>query len=227
MSTLHLFLCRHAPRESTDDAITESGKQQAHAFGEALRRYYPKRTFRGMCSQRLRARQTVAAILAGAGISEALITQDAALQNTEFDPRWVQADIASPNAACNAYLRFGNSRPDADSLAPREVAARLTRLLHRQLAATARPATVVAVTHSGMIEVFLAFLLDFRQVEAIGGTFEYLEGITLLFEQAQDASLSMQISFRGHTHMIVDDTLHSLLQAGPMRDSTEEPPSRA
>ena len=223
MSKLHLFLCRHAPRDGSDDQITDVGKQKAYALGEALRRSSPTRNFIGMCSERLRTRETVAAIFAGAGLSGAPITQDAALQNTEFNPRWVQAEITSPNAACNVYLQFGDTRPYGHALAPREVAARLGHLLHRHLDDAPSPPTLVAVTHSGMIEVLLAYLLDFRQIEAIGGIFDYLEGITLLFEQAQDASLSMQASFRGHTYTIADNTLQFLLQEGSMIDSIEEP----
>lgn len=220
MSQLHLFLCRHAPREGSKDQITDVGKQQASALGEALRRSSPKGNVIGMCSQYLRTRETVVAILAGAGCSEASIIQDAALQNTEFNPRWLQAEITSPNAACNAYLQFGDTRPDGHALAPREVAARLVYLFHRHLDDTPSPLTLVAVTHSGMIEVLLAYLLDFQQVEAIGGIFDYLEGITLLFEQAQGAPWSMQASFRSHTYTIADNTLQSLLQLGSMIGST-------
>ncbi len=168
----------------------------------------------GMCSGFLRTRETVAAILVGAGLSGAPLTQEAALQNTSFDPRWVQGEIISANAAFNVFLQFGEKRPQREVRAPREVAARLAQLLYRQLGAAASAASVVAVTHSGMIEVLLAYLLDFRRVEAIGGCFDYLEGIRILFAQDQNASLSMQPSFRGHTYSIANHTLQSLLQEG-------------
>src|SRR5436190_739808 len=108
MSKLHVLMFRHTPRDRTSDHITDVGKQKAHMLGEALHRCYPERNFIGMCSERLRTRETVEAILAGAGLSGVPIIQSAALQNGEFDPGWVQGEIPSPNAAFNVYLQFGD-----------------------------------------------------------------------------------------------------------------------
>ena len=93
MSKLHVLLCRHAPREGSEDHITDAGKQKAYALGEALRRAYPRQFFVGMRSRCLRTRETVEAILAGAGWSGARITQEAALLDQAFDPGWVQGEI--------------------------------------------------------------------------------------------------------------------------------------
>src|SRR5438094_552541 len=101
MSKLHVFLCRHAPREGSEDHITDIGKQKAHARGQALRRSYPSQTVIGLCSRALRTRETLEAILAGAGWNEAPITQEAALRNGEFDPGWLQGETTSP---INTYL---------------------------------------------------------------------------------------------------------------------------
>ena len=212
MNHLPIFLYRHAPREGSTDQITTGGKLQASALGEALRPDLPHGPCLGMCSQLLRTRETVAAILMGAGLGGAPIRQEAALSNTPFDPRWVHGESPSANTAFNVYLQFGQTRPGRQVPAPREVAARLVHLLYRQMGTAV--ATVVAVTHSGMIEVLLAYLLEFRRVEEIGGCFDYLEGIRLLFAQEQDASWSLRASFRGHTYSIANQILQSLLQEG-------------
>lgn len=212
MRKLQMFICRHAQRVENEDRITDHGKQQASALGRTLRRDYPKRTILGMSSTSLRACETLAAILAGAGLGNVpSLLQDAVLEN-EVPPGGILTDISSPNAAFNAYVHFGNTRPTGHAFAPREVAARLVRLLYRHLDATPSPPLWVAVTHSGMLEVLLASLLKIQQIETIGGVFEYLEGATLLFEENQTLSLSMQVFLRGHTYGVADDVLRSFLQ---------------
>jgi broad specificity phosphatase PhoE len=215
MRTLQIVLCRHAPRvEGDGDRITEHGKQQAFALGATLRRAYPQRTIHGMSSLFPRACETVAAILAGAGVNPvSLPLHEAALAPPEIAPGgWTNADIRSPDAAFNAYFRFGNTRPAGHPCSPRQVAARLLQMLARHLDATPSPLLWVAVTHSGLIEVLLASLLSLPHIETIGGSFAYLEGVTLLFEEDRALALSLQISLRGQTYCVADAVVQSCLQ---------------
>lgn len=210
MKQLHIFLYRHAPRVENTDYITDSGKHQARALGEILCQNSLEDPCKGMCSSFLRTRETLTEILAGAGLSGASVAQDAALQNASFDPAWVRGEITSADEAFNAYLQFGENRPQKQVHAPREVAADLTRLFYYHLTATSL-ATLLAVTHSGMIETLLAYFLNFRRVEEIGGCFDYLEGAHMLFSRKRDASLSMRVSFRGQVYTVDGGTLLSLL----------------
>lgn len=74
MKSLSPFLCRHAPRKGNTDPLTDEGNQQAHMLGEAVRRSFPHGRYLGIGSQRVRTRETVAAILVGAATSAELLS---------------------------------------------------------------------------------------------------------------------------------------------------------
>jgi hypothetical protein len=61
------------------------------------------------------------------------------------------------------------------------------------------------VTHSGITELFLAALLQFDSVSAIGGILDYLEPVSLTFEVgsvASGAEMSPIVSLRGREYVI-------------------------
>lgn len=214
MATARVILIRHGPRQGSKDAITSEGEAQARALGEEYRVRLPTATPIGLCSEKVRAHQTLMAILAGMG---SVVPQtprvEAALQNEvspEFDAAWLRLEASDPAAGVDMYLGFGRNRPDPGTLSPREVAERVAGLICEYLSPSGQAgesgdSLILMVTHSGIIELFLAALLQFDSVSAIGGILDYLEPVSLVFEvesATSGAEMTPVISLRGREYLV-------------------------
>lgn len=226
MPLLHIFLVRHAQREKGEDHITIEGERKAGALGEELRSQHLQSTFLGYCSEKQRAKETLQAILKGAGAFPSSHFEEQApqsdLQNqnsSEFDKHWAYLEEeVHKDAGIDWYLQFGDQRPDPETISPLEVAARVSRLVWQFIdepgttSHSSDDRCVLMVTHSGITELFLASMLEFPKVEAIGGILDYLEVAHLNFEFSDGILLGGHLLLRGKEYSIDIDKL--LILAG-------------
>jgi broad specificity phosphatase PhoE len=213
MAATRVILLRHGPREGAEDAITAEGEAQAWALGEKYRAQFPDVAPTGICSGKARAHQTLMAILAGMGLVSPSPRIELALQNEVspgFDATWLRLEANDPAAGVDMYLDFGRHRPDPDTLSPWEAAERVAKLICECLPPSGQTGApddslILMVTHSGITELFLAALLQFDSVSAIGGILDYLEPVSLTFEVgsvASGAEMSPIVSLRGREYVI-------------------------
>lgn len=214
MSEFNFILVRHAERDKGGDHITSKGKEDARQFGLRLAdACLPARTL-GLHTSRVRTLETLKEILVGATLTDINIEKEDLLQNyvsPDFDEQWTQREQKDKNAGVNYYLQFGNIRPDADTISPREIARNVSQLILRYVnrfrnAPSSATNYVFGVTHSGIVELFLAYVIPsdnrgtirygFGAVEEIGGILDYLEFIHLRFTLQDDGDIASKLYFR-------------------------------
>jgi dipeptidyl aminopeptidase/acylaminoacyl peptidase/broad specificity phosphatase PhoE len=216
LGQLTVVLVRHAQRVGKDDRITPEGAKASAALGTMLREEQPNVTFTAYCSPAGRTRETAEAILRGAGVADPVVhdkqtmLQDVTAASPAFGDAWIILAQRDRDAGVNYYLHFGDTRPDAGTMAPHEAAGRVAHLIVEVLddpppRRASDSVCVVMVTHSGVLESFLACMLGFRDVRAIGGVFDSLEMVQCRFVQTsrdETAAISGRLSFRGCEHSL-------------------------
>jgi dipeptidyl aminopeptidase/acylaminoacyl peptidase len=226
MGQLHIVLVRHAPRVKGKDEITSKGKTRGSALGAVLRSEHPNAAFTARYSETERAHQTALAILAGADANEAIrcIEPDPRLNDVSseaFDEIWTNLRERERDAGVNYYLHFGDTKPDAGTLSPREAAGRVASLLLKVIGdphpqGEADSVCAIMVTHSGVVESFLACVLGFRDVRVIGGMFDYLDGVRCVFDcdaPERAEGISGRLIFRSFDHPLAFTRLQALANA--------------
>lgn len=226
MAELLVTMIRHAEREPGQDAITSVGKTQARALGTELCAQFPDSLPIGLCSGAVRTHQTLLALLEGMGLTESTImpNPEPALQNKvsrAFDEEWTRLETSDPQAGVANYLAYRDRRPDPETLAPTEVAARVVRLIWRFVEPLDTPSVqsnrhVLMVTHSGIVELFLAALLNLDSIAEIGGILGYLERVHVAIETGDAVvgrdSASVRLDLRDHRWIVDLSLLRSLAQ---------------
>ena len=162
---MRLLLARHGQslwnemrrlQGGTDVALSDTGRAQAHALGQALRRYRPVTAY---VSPLARARETAEIALAGAGVPLVHVEELRELSLGAWEGCSVDEIRAQVGDPYGAWVRAPLDCPPPGAEPLPDVSRRVLQAIDRISAAHPNGDDVLIVAHGGVISVYACHVL--------------------------------------------------------------------